>query len=120
MTMDDGSSQSQARVHLAILNEITNADIADIEDWFNSYFINIMRAWGYDLPDGYFLDIVANASLDPTERIKVDEALMRQGWNLDKDYIERTYEVKLDANNPRNNPPNTEQLSYIGENDFFV
>lgn len=120
MTMDDGSSQSQARVHLAILDEITNADIADIEDWFNSYFINIMRAWGYDLPAGYYLDIVANASLDPAEKIKVDEALMRQGWNLDKDYIERTYEVKLDESNPRNSPPDTTQLNYVGENDFFA
>lgn len=98
MTMDDGSSQSQATVHLAVMDEITNADIADIEDWFNSYFIHILRYHGFDIPDGYYLDIVANASLDPAEKIKVDEALLRNGYRLSPEYIEQTYEVKLDKN----------------------
>jgi len=120
MTMDDGSSYSQANVHLDTLSEITNADIADVEDWFNSEFINVMRAWGYDIPDGYYLDIVANASLNPLDRIKVDEALMRNGWNLDPTYIEQTYEVKLDSQNPRASIPPSTSLSFPDDSDFFA
>ncbi len=120
MTMEDGSSYSQAQVHMQMLNEIVNNDIASIESWFNDEFVHIMRAWGYDIPDGYYLDIVANTSLDATEKIKIDEVLMRNGWNLDKDYIENTYEVKLDENQPRNIQPTQETLQYDGEPDFFV
>jgi hypothetical protein len=120
MTMGDGGSYSQANVHLSILDEITNADIADVEDWFNNRFINVMRAWGYDIPDGHYLDIVANASLNPAEKIKVDEALMRNGWNLDKDYIERTYEVKIDDTQPRSTQPAANALSLDTPPDFFV
>lgn len=120
MTMDDGGSYSQAEIHLQTLDDITNADITDVEDWFNNYFITILRGWGYDLPEGYWLDIVANASVNPAEKIKVDEALMRNGWNLDKDYIEQTYEVKLDADNPRNNQPQVLNYNKNAELDFFV
>lgn len=118
MTMDDGGSYSQANVHLDILNEITNADIDDVESWFNSYFIGIMRSWGYDFPDGHHLDVVANASLDPAKKIEIDEALMRNGWMFDKDYIERTYEVKLDEKQPRIEA--AQQNLSLGEHDFFV
>ena len=120
MTMDDGGSYSQAEIHLQILDEITNADIADIEDWFNNEFSIILRGWGYDIPEGYWLDIVANASVNPAEKIKIDEALMRNGWNLDKSYIEQTYEVKLDETQPYSNKPAQAGLSFDGEPDFFV
>lgn len=120
MTMDDGGSYSQAEIHLQILDEITNADIADIEDWFNNEFVAILRGWGYDIPEGYWLDIVANASVNPAEKIKIDEALMRNGWNLDKRYIEQTYEVKLDETQPYSNKPAQAGLSFDGEPDFFV
>lgn len=120
MSMDDGSSYSQASVHLDTLIEVTNADIADIEGWVNHELLPVMREWGYDIPEGYYLDIVANASLDPLERIKVDEVLMRNGWNLDKDYIERTYEVKLDPQQPKVETPQPATLSLTGEHDFFA
>lgn len=104
MTMDDGSSKSQADVHLQTLEEITNADIADIEDWFNDDFINVMRNLGYDIPDGYYLEIISNASINPAEKIKIDGVLMQNGWNLTKEYIEQTYEVKVDEANPKSEP----------------
>lgn len=95
MTMDDGSSQSQANVHLQTLDEISAADMADIEDWFNSEFVHTLRNIGYDIPEGHYLDIVANSAINPADKIKVDAALMAAGWQLDPDYIEQTYEVKL-------------------------
>ena len=124
MTMDDGSSQSQAEVHLETLEEITNADISDVEDWFNDDFINVMRNWGYNIPEGYYLEITANSSIDPSAKILIDGVLMQNGWNLDKDYIEQTYEVKIDEANPKSTPappiPPVDNKKQSLENDFFA
>ncbi len=124
MTMDDGSSKSQSEVHLQTLEEITSADISDIEDWFNTEFIDVMRAWGYDLPEGYHLDITANTAVNPADKIKVDGILMANGWNFDKDYVESTYEVVLDKENPRTEgtpaPGDTLQKQQAFINSFFV
>ena len=120
MTMDDGSSQSQATVHLQTLEEITNADIADIEDWCTDEFLPVMRSWGYNIPEGYYLEIAANSSMNPAEKIKVDDVLMRNGWNLDHDYVEQTYEVKLDKDEPRRpTSSETQPLSLHGEDSIF-
>lgn len=100
MTMDDGSSQSQAEVHLQIQEEITQADIQDIEDWVCDDFFPAMRAWGYDIPEGYYLDIMANSSVKPGEKIKVDDVLMRNGFIPSRDYVEQTYEITLDKKEP--------------------
>jgi hypothetical protein len=118
MTMDDGSSQSQANVHLETLEQITSADISDIEDWCNNDFLPVLRAWGYDIPDGYYLDIVANSKVDPSDKIKVDGILLENGYNLDNDYIEQTYEVVLDKNNPKS-AVKPAPLNYKPD-DFFI
>lgn len=101
MTMDDGSSNSQANVHLQTLEEITASDIADLEEWVNSNLLPIMRMWGYDIPEGYYLDLVSNTSIDPAEKIKIDGILLQNGYNLSTEYIEQTYEVVLDKEAPR-------------------
>lgn len=115
MTMDDGSSQSQANVHLQIQEEITQADIQDIEDWANDDFFPVMRAIGYDLPEGYYLDIVANTSMNPIDKIKIDEALMRNGYRPSREYIEQTYEVVLDEDSgpAQAKEPEKESLSFF-------
>lgn len=115
MTMDDGSSQSQANVHLQIQEEITQADIQDIEDWANDDFFPVMRAIGYDLPEGYYLDIVANTSMNPMDKIKIDEALMRNGYRPSREYIEQTYEVVLDEDSgpAQAKEPEKESLSFF-------
>lgn len=101
MTKDDGSSRSQGEVHQEILQEIIDADIADVEEWVTDHFFDVMRAWGYDIPEGYYLDIVASSSLNPEVKIEIDKVLLENGYNLDNDYVEATYETKLDKNNPR-------------------
>lgn len=112
MTMDDGSSNSQANVHLQTLEEITASDIADLEEWVNSNVLPVMRMWGYDIPDGYYLDLVSNASIDPAEKIKIDGILMQNGYNLSAEYIEQTYEVVLDKDTPRT--ASSQALGFFG------
>lgn len=114
MTMDDGSSQSQAQVHLQIYQEITDADIMDVQDWISDSFLPVMRNLGYDIPEGYYVELVEKTNIKPEEKIKIDKELMMNGWNLTKEYIESTYDVQLDEENPRTDrtQPNT-QLGFF-------
>lgn len=116
MTMDDGSSQSQAEVHQQTYQEITDADIMDFQDWATDDFLPVMRNLGYDIPDGYYLELQEKAVIKPKDKIKIDAELLRAGYNLKPKYIEDTYDVELDEDNPkseaRQNPAN-ESLSFF-------
>lgn len=101
MTMDDGSSQSQANVHMEIYNEITSSDITDIQDWVNDDFIPIMRNWGFDIPDGYYFEIIEKQVIKPLDKIKIDQILLQAGYNLKPDYIAEFYGTPLDEKEPR-------------------
>lgn len=103
MTMDDGSSQSQAEVHLAIYEEITKADIMDVQDWCTDDFLPVMRNLGYDIPEGYYLELGEKQVLNPMDKIKIDQALLAAGYNIKPDYIEEFYGTPLDNENPRGN-----------------
>ncbi len=104
MTSIAGSSRSQAEVHERTQEEITADDIKDIEDWYNDSFIDVMRNLGYDIPSGYYLNLMANTEMDIQDRAKVDVSVSQMGFQLDADYIEETYNVTLDKTNPRKTP----------------
>lgn len=98
MAMDDGSSQSQANIHLKIYDEITKADIVDVQDWASDNFFPVMRAYGYDIPDGYYLELVEKLVIDPREKIEIDRALLQAGYQIDPAYIEEFYGTPLVKN----------------------
>ena len=100
MTTFDGSSKSQSETHLKTLEEITNDDIQDVKDWFNASFINVLRSLGYNFPEGAYLDIISNAIIPIEKRSEIDLRITQMGHNLDKDYIEETYNVVIDKVNP--------------------
>jgi hypothetical protein len=119
MTMDDGSSESQAKVHLAIYQDYTDADIMDIQDWVSDDFIPVMRNAGYDIPEGYYFELVEKNVIKPENKIKVDEVLLRAGYNLTPQYIQDTYEVEMDPENPRTEIEKT--LSYApAQNELII
>ncbi len=101
MTTLDGSSRSQSEVHLKTLEEITAEDLQDVRDWFNDDFIPVLRNLGYDIPEGYYFDLVASNNLPIVEKIKIDEAITKMGFQLDATYVSETYNVTLDKENPR-------------------
>lgn len=116
MTMDDGSSQSQAEVHQQTYQEITDADIMDFQDWATDDFLPVMRNLGYDIPDGYYLELQEKAVIKPKDKIKIDAELLRAGYNLKPKYIEDTYDVELDEDNPKSEvrqDPVNESLSFF-------
>ena len=95
MTMEDGSSQSQANVHLRIFDEITKADIMDIQDWISDSFFPVMRMYGYDIPEDYYLELVEKQIIEPIDKIKIDSELLRAGYIIDPAYIEEFYGTPL-------------------------
>lgn len=115
MTMDDGSSKSQADVHLEIYQDYTDADIMDVQDWITDDFLPVMRNLGYDIPEGHYVELVEKTVIKPEERIKIDQVLLSAGFNLTAQYITDTYEVELDEENPRREQSNpVEPLGFFG------
>jgi hypothetical protein len=95
MTMDDGSSQSQATVHLKIYDEVTKADIMDIQDWASDSFFPVMRAYGYDLPEGFYLELSEKLVIEPKDKIEIDRTLLQAGYHIDPAYIQEFYGTPL-------------------------
>lgn len=101
MTSEDGSSQSQANVHMEIFNDITDADIQDVKDWLTDDLIPVLQYWGFDIPEGYYFDLQERSVLKPTQKILIDDVLLRNGYNIQPGYIEETYGTPLDEKEPR-------------------
>lgn len=116
MTMDDGSSQSQAEVHLQTLDEITSADISDVEYWINDKFIPVLLNWGYNIPQGAYIEAISKSAIKPTDKIKIDQVLLQGGYKLTKEYLESTYDVQIDEAATAASKP-TQQGGQLG---FFV
>jgi Ca2+-binding EF-hand superfamily protein len=119
MTTMDGSSRSQSETHLKTQDEITAEDIADIKDWFNDEFIPVLRNLGYDIPEGYYCDLISSKDISPLDKIKIDQVLLTAGYKLDKDYIQETYNVVLDKDNPVGEPSNP-ALSFFDSVPQFI
>ncbi|MDD2965439.1 MAG: DUF935 family protein [Bacteroidales bacterium] len=114
MTTFDGSSRSQGEVHLLTLEEITAEDVKDVQDWFNNEFIHVLRNLSYPIPEGEYIQIASSSIIKPVDRIKIDESISKMGFNIDPGFIEDTYDVVLDKENPRSQgyrDPN--QLSFF-------
>lgn len=114
MTMDDGSSQSQAIVHSQVLEDIIEADTKIIQDWINEDLLPVLRYHGIAIPEGYYVELQSNTQLDPKDKIAIDSVLLANGYNLDNDYIENTYGCVLDKSAPRR-----EQQQQVLSADFF-
>lgn len=106
MTTMEGSSRSQSETHMKTQDEITDEDIADAKSWFDDEFAPVLRNLGYDIPEGFYLDITSASVMPIVERIKVDSELMKNGYKPTRQYVEETYNVKLDeVQDPVTVPP---------------
>lgn len=115
MTTEDGSSQSQAEVHLRILDEVRKADTAEVTDWLNDTLLPIMRAQGFNIPDGYSIAIIDRPNVTPKDKIAIDQVLLNAGYNIDPDYIEDFYGTPLIKDQPRR-----ENSLALSATDFFA
>lgn len=107
MTVEDGSSHSQANVHQKTQDEITEADLRGFLHWANDVLLPIMKDLGYPIGDKESIDV--ERVTDPIEKMKTDEKIMtHSGYRLTKDYLERVYGVELEDIPLPTNPKNTD------------
>lgn len=118
MTMEDGSSLSQAQVHANVLKEVHASDLTELTDWVNDTLFPVLRIHGFDIPEGYTFAAQDREVISPKEKISIDQALLNAGYNLDPDYIENFYGTPLDKDQPRRETI----LNYQGreESSFFA
>ncbi len=103
MTTDNGSSRSQGEVHERTEQEIELDDKAFIADMVNDQLIPLLIRRGYRLENMRFeWDDAENMELDV--RSEVDLRISQMGFKLSKEYIENTYSVELDENQPEEKP----------------
>ena len=97
MTMDDGSSRSQAETHLKVRADLIKADTRLIHDSFNRSVVRWLTDWNYpgaaypvtgrDMEDPLDLDALA------TRDAKIAKMM---GQRPTAEYIEETYNLPLD------------------------
>ena len=95
MTTSDGSSRSQAEVHERTEDEITEADLKLVTHWLNDVIVPLLRNCGYDIKEDERIGV--ELITDPKEKMHIDEKIMmHSGFQLSKDYLEKTYGVELE------------------------
>ncbi|PIB28904.1 hypothetical protein BFP77_08280 [Maribacter sp. 4U21] len=95
MTVEDGSSRSQAEVHQETQDEITHADLRNVVNWLNDNLVPLLRNCGYDIGQDEWIGV--EKITDPVEKMKIDNVIMTSsGYRLTKDYLEKTYGVELE------------------------
>ncbi len=97
MTTGSGSSRSQSETHLKTEGEITKADLKRVLQLINQYLKTV-----YQLPEGTFFDVITE--VDIKEQIKIDEVILKHGYRLKRDYIERTYGSELEEEQDEKEP----------------
>ena len=96
MTTDDGSSRSQAEVHLTVRDEKVIADAHLLDDSFTRSVVRWLIEWnfpGATLPRvrRQFADFGANK-----EQSERDKMLFDMGYRPTKEHIEETYKIAVD------------------------
>lgn len=94
MTSANGSSRSQAEVHLHEQNEIHKEDITFVENTLNDKGLEWLRNYGYNIPNGFQFEFDNSEKLSMAERIKVDQVL-NQIIELEPEQIYSEYNRKI-------------------------
>ena len=100
MTSEDGSSLSQAQVHMDVREEVVEADANLISESFSrgpARWLTELNFPGAAIPR---VEFVMPDDMRLAARSERDERISRMGHRLDPDYIEETYDVRLDAAAP--------------------
>ena len=103
MTTESGSSRSQGEVHQTTLEELIYADERKMLSFLNTRLLPAMRYHGYVMPEGTKFMIEKTTNVN--KQIEIDEKLMRSGYVLKQDYLERTYGVEIERLPGANEPP---------------
>jgi len=93
MTIDDGSSKSQATVHENVLTDISYADADFLRDIVNDKLIPFINKHGFGF-EGYRFDWDDTYEYNPVEMIKIEE-LMINNFEIDYKYFIEKYNIPI-------------------------
>lgn len=94
MTTDNGSSQSQAEVHLEVLNNIIDSDADFIKDIVNNKLIPLLITRGFNLSNIAFeWDYAETYSVEDMRQI--EQMLLSAGYEIDQKYFAEKYNIPI-------------------------
>ena len=102
MTIEDGSSLSQSQTHLAVFQNLVEADCDNIRDMVNNLLIPRMIRHGFPLT-GVSFDWDYSIDYTP-EQQKAYEEMLLNNYDIDPAYFEEKYGMPL---TPRSQPQDT-------------
>ena len=95
MTMDDGSSRSQSEVHERTTGAIEKEDALFMSEVVNKQLIPWLNTYhGFNIEGIWVFDETEN--LPKTEQFKMDIELVKNGFNVPKEYFTETYGTPID------------------------
>ena len=122
MTTEDGSSKSQAQVHMDVRKEIVAADAHLVDDSFNRQVANMLTAWNFPGAATPIVRRVMDDQPNLKQQAERDKLIFDMGGRPTKKYLEETYSVELEdapAPAPGNlpAPPDSADFANFAEGD---
>lgn len=99
MTIDDGSSRSQAQIHQETADIRLWADLEMAQHVVNTRLLPLLINRGYPL-NGYTFQFDQTKHLPAQQQINIDQVLL-QYYDLDPEYLSNKYNIPLDAIQPK-------------------
>lgn len=93
MTIDNGSSLSQSKVHLEVFNNIIEADADMLRDTINWKLIPFLIQHGFPLL-GYRFDWDDSIDYTPEQQLKIEQMLLNN-YDVDPQYFSEKYNIKI-------------------------
>ena len=114
MTTDDGSSRSQAEVHLAVRDEKVMADAHLLDDSFSRSVVRWLIEWNYPGAAMPKVRRVFECSAGKAQAER-DKILFDIGYRPTKEHIEETYKIMVDDVGLSASQPQEKQTSDFAE-----
>ena len=122
MTSEDGSSQSQAEVHMEVRKELVRADAHLICDSFNRGPVTWLTEWNFP---GAAIPKVRRVMDDPPDTSALaqrDHRIRQMGYRPTKAYVERVYGIEVEdapmpAPQPGGGEPDPNEGADLAEGD---
>ena len=116
MTMDDGSSMSQAKVHENVADDITDDDAENIKSVVNDDLLPLLIKHGYKFSDNdeFVWDDKNEISLK--DQKDIDSWLLNEGFEIDEDYFKEKYNPRITGRTKPTEPkPNSAGGGGVGK-----
>ena len=95
MTADDGSSLSQSKTHMEILDDYISATKADVTDTINDELLPLMMFHGM-IPDGLRFKYDEAEKVTKKELFDMVIKLIKEGFTVDVDFISETFSIPIE------------------------